>query len=95
MEPMAMRVTEMGASEGCPVIGQIEVASFYWDNITSPETELTSCWCSNSRPLEEPMYEAKQMTTAQAVGAAAHTPGGFSTAVRIGSKPVSSRPYSF
>jgi hypothetical protein len=24
---MAMRVTEMGASEGCPVIGQIEVAS--------------------------------------------------------------------
>src|ERR1700720_2269916 len=27
MEPMAMRVTEMGASEGCPVIGQIEVAS--------------------------------------------------------------------
>src|SRR6267378_7338908 len=41
------------------------------------------------------MYEAKQMTTAQAVGAASHTPGGFSTAVRIGSKPVSSRPYSF
>src|SRR6266481_2368095 len=27
MAPMAMRVTEMGASEGCPVIGQIEVAS--------------------------------------------------------------------
>jgi hypothetical protein len=24
MEPMAMRVTEMGASEGCPVIGQID-----------------------------------------------------------------------
>jgi len=41
------------------------------------------------------MYEAQQMTTAQAVGAASHTLGGFSTAVRIGSKPVSSRPYSF
>ncbi len=52
-------------------------------------------WCSSSRPLEEPVHEAKQMTTAQAVGAASHTPGGFSTAVRIGSKPVSSRPYSF
>jgi hypothetical protein len=95
MEPMAMRVTEMGASEGCPVIGQIEVASPQGDNITSPETELTSRWCSSSRPLEEPMKEAKQMTTAQAVGAAPHTAGGFSTAVRIGSKPVSSRPYSF
>jgi len=90
-----MRVTEMGASEGCPVIGQTEVASPHGDNITSPKTELTSRWCSSSRPLEEPMYEAKQMTTAQAVGAASHTPGGFSTAVRIGSKPVSSRPYSF
>src|ERR1700693_2349070 len=93
MEPMAMRVTEMGESEGCPVIGQIEVASPPGDNITSPETELTSRWCSNSRPLEEPMNEAKQMTTAQAVGAASHTLGGFSTAVRIGSKPVSSRSY--
>ena len=93
--PMAMRVTEMGKSEGCPVIGQIEVASPPGDNITSPETELTSRWCSNSRPLEEPMNEAKQMTTAQAVGAASHTPGGFSTAVRIGSKPVSSRSGSF
>ncbi len=95
MELMAMRVTEMGASEGCPVIGQIEVASPYRDNITSPETELTSRWCSNSRPLVEPMKEAKQMTTAQAVGAASHTLVGFSTDVRIGSKSVSSRPNSF
>lgn len=46
MAPMAMRVTEMGASEGCPVIGQIEVASPGGDKITSAETELTSCWCS-------------------------------------------------
>ncbi len=60
-----------------------------------PETELTSYWCSSSRPVEEPMYEAKQMTTAQSVGAASHTSGGFSTAVRIGNKPVSSRSDSF
>src|SRR6266851_6376008 len=92
---MAMRVTEMGASEGCPVIGQTEVASPCWDKITSPETELTSCWCSNSRTLEEPMHEAKQMTTWQLVGAASHTTGGFSTVVRIGSKSVSSRSASF
>jgi len=68
-----MRVTEMGASEGCPVIGQTEVASLHCDNIISPETELTSYWCSNSRTLEEPMHEAKQMTTGQPVGAASHT----------------------
>ena len=38
------------------------------------------------------MQEAKQMTTAQAIGAASHTPGEFfPIAVRIGSKPVSSR----
>jgi hypothetical protein len=90
-----MRVTEMGASEGCPVIGQIEVASPPWDNITSPETELTSRWCSNSRPLEEPMNEAKQMTTARAVGAASHTPGGFCIVVGIGGKSVTSRSYLF
>jgi hypothetical protein len=59
MNPMAMRVTEMGASEGCPVTGQIEVASPSGDKITSPETELTSCWCStrelprNSAALNE------------------------------------------
>jgi transposase len=42
----------------------------------------------NSKTLEEPMHEAKQMTMAQAMGAASHTVGGFSTAVRIGSKTV-------
>src|SRR5258708_36786291 len=40
----------------------------------------------SSRTLEEPMHEAKQMTTGQPVGAAPHTTGGFSTAVRIVSK---------
>ena len=35
MAPMAMRVTEMGASESCPVIGQTEVASPRGDKITS------------------------------------------------------------
>jgi len=75
---MAMRIAELRKSECCPVIGQIEVAlPFLGDHITSPETEQTSRWCSNSRTFEEPMDEAKQMTTAQAVGAASHTPGGF------------------
>ena len=92
---MAMRIAELRKSECCPVIGRIEVALPFWDNITSPETEQTSRWCSNSRTFAEPINEAKQMTTAQAVGAASHMPGGFPTAVRIGSKPVSSRPYSF
>ncbi|HKV64540.1 MAG TPA: hypothetical protein VJO16_21720 [Candidatus Acidoferrum sp.] len=41
------------------------------------------------------MHEAKQMTMAQAIGAASHTTGGFSAAVRIGSKSVSSRSASF
>jgi hypothetical protein len=49
----------------------------------------------NSRTLEEPMHEAKQMATGQPVGAASHTTGGFSTAVRIGSKSVLSRSDSF
>jgi hypothetical protein len=70
MDPVAMRVTEMGASEGCPVIGQIQVASPGADKITSPETELTSRWCSTRELLRKPMHEAKQMTMAQAMGAA-------------------------
>jgi hypothetical protein len=74
---MVMRIAELRKSECCPVIGQIKVALPFWDNITLPETEQTSRWCSNSRTFEEPMNEAKQMTTAQAVGAASHTPGGF------------------
>src|SRR6267143_511249 len=45
----------------------------------------------NSRTLEEPMHEAKQMTTGQPVGAASHTAGGIPFAVRIGSKSVTSR----
>src|SRR5882762_9368195 len=81
----------MGSAKGsecCAVIAQIEVASPVRDNITSPETEQTFRWCSHSRPFMEPMQEAKQMTTAQAVGAASHTSGEFSIAVRIGCKPV-------
>ena len=51
-----MGVAELRQSECCPVIGQIEVALSFWDNnITSPETEPTSWWCSNSRTFEEPI----------------------------------------
>ena len=88
---MAMRIAELRKSECCPVIGQIEVALPFWDNITSPETEQTSRWCSNSRTFAEPINEAKQMTTAQAVGAASHTQADLSVVVRVGRKPVSSR----
>ena len=91
---MAVRVSELRESERCPVIGQTEVASPRWDNITSPETELTSQWCSNSRPFVEPMQEAKQMTAAQAAGAASHTLVVSSAAVRVGRRSVSSRLYS-
>ena len=49
----------------------------------------------NSRTFEEPMHEAKQMTTGQPVGAASHTAGGIPSVVRIGSKSVSSRSDSF
>ena len=90
---MAMRVSELRESECCPVIGQIEVALPRRDHITSPETELTSRWCSNSRPFVEPMKEAMQMTAAQAAGAASHTSDGSSIAVRVGRKSVSSRSY--
>jgi hypothetical protein len=93
---MAVRVSELRGSERCPVIGQIEVASPRWDKITSPETELTSRWCSNSRTFVEPMSEAKQMTAAQAAGAASHTLVVFfpPTTVRVGRRSVSSRLYS-
>ena len=94
MAPMAMRVTEMGASEGCPVIGQIKVlASWGQDHLAGNGADFLLVL--NSRTLEEPMNEAKQTTTGQPVGAASHTVGGFSTAVRIGSKSVSSRSGSF
>jgi hypothetical protein len=67
-----------GSGEGCPVIGQTEAALHFWDNITSPETELTSRWCSNSRTLEELTNEAKQMTTAQEPLVQLHTLRGTS-----------------
>ena len=90
---MVMRIAELRKSECCPVMGQIEVALPRRDNITSPETGLTSRWVSNSRPFVEPMREATQMTAAQAAGAASHTSDGFFIAVRVGRKSVSSRSY--
>ena len=74
---MVMRIAELRKSECCPVIGQIEVALPLGDHITSLETEPTSRWYSNSRTFAEPINEATQMTTAQAVGAASHTSGGW------------------
>ena len=77
MAPMAMRVTEMGASEGCPVIGQIEVASPSWGQDHLAGNGADFLLVLNSRSLEEPMHEAKQMTTGQPVGAASHMVDGF------------------
>ena len=90
---MAVRVSELRGSERCPVIGQIEVASPRRDKITSPETELTSRWCSNSRTFVEPMTEAKQMTAAQALVQLPTRMWIFPTAVRVGRKSVSRRFY--
>src|SRR5580704_11275246 len=95
MNLMAMRVTEMGASEGCPVIGQIDGCVASWGQHHLAGNGADFLLVLNSRTLEEPMHEAKQMTTGQPVGAASHTTGGFSTAVRVGSKSVSSRSASF
>jgi hypothetical protein len=95
MNLMAMRVTEMGASEGCPVIGQIDGCVASWGQHHLAGNGADFLLVLNSRTLEEPMHEAKQMTTGQPVGAASHTTGGFSTVVRIGSKSVSSRSDSF
>ena len=86
-----MRVTEMGESEGGPVIGQTEVASPLGGQHHLAVNGADSLLVLNSRPLEEAMKEAKQMTTGQPVGAASHTAGGFFTAVRISSKSASSR----
>jgi hypothetical protein len=79
-----MRIAELRKSECCPVIGQIEVALPFWDNITSP---------ANSRTFAKPINEAKQMTTAQAVGALHTRLVDLSIAVRVGGEPVSSRSY--
>jgi hypothetical protein len=64
MNLMAMRVTEMGASEGCPVTGQIEVASPGWDKNHLARNRADFLLVLSSRTLEEPMHEAKQMTMA-------------------------------
>jgi predicted flavoprotein YhiN len=60
----AMRVTEMGASEGCPVIGQIEVASPRGDKNHLAGNGADFLLMLSSRTLEKAMHEAKQMTMA-------------------------------
>ena len=72
-----------GADRGCVA---------YKDHITSPETELTSRWCSNARPFVESMNEAM----ANDGGAChwcsfTHRRGFLHVAVRIGRSSVSRR----
>jgi hypothetical protein len=90
---MVMRIAELRKSECCPVIGQIEVALPFWDNITSPETEQTSRWCSNSRTFAEAINAAKQMTTRKLLVQLHTRLVDLSIAVRVGREPVSSRSY--
>ena len=73
--PNILAVYQMATHEGVSVsYTHLDVYKRQlWDHITSPETEPTSRWYSNSRTFAEPMNEAMQMTTAQAVGAASHT----------------------
>src|SRR5260370_18409320 len=75
-----------GADRGC-------VASLGQDHLGGNGADFLLVL--NSRTFEEPMHEAKQMTTAQAVGAASHTAGEISSAGRISSKSVSRRSASF
>jgi hypothetical protein len=90
---MVVRVSELRESECCPVNRADRgcVALMGQHDLTG--TELTSRWCSNSRPFVEPMQEAKQTTAAQPAGAASHTLVVFPTAVRVGHRSVSSRFY--
>ena len=74
---MAMRIAELRKSECCPVIGQIEVALPFWDNITSPETEQPAGW---SRPVSHAGRHAHvrrhRRLRARPLGAGAHAPHG-------------------
>jgi len=82
----------LGASNRAWLLGGC-VASWGQDHLAGNGADFLLVL--SSRTLEEPMQEAKQMTTGQPVGAASHTTGGFSTAARIGSNSVSSRSDSF
>jgi RNA-directed DNA polymerase len=64
---MEVRAKEEGESKGRSVAERI---------LVSPgcESRQTSLWSFNTRKLEQPTYEAKQMTTVNAVGAASRKP---------------------
>ena len=70
--PMALRTTDEGGSECCSVMEWISVASA--TSTTSPDAKAgrLPCMVLHTRELDESAHEAKQMTTAQAVGAVSH-----------------------
>ena len=76
MSSMRQRVKEKGKSECLPVTGWIG-AELQQGGITPRESELTSLWSHITRELEEPIQEAKQMTEANATGAASREPEGW------------------
>jgi hypothetical protein len=57
-----------GADRGC--------VAYLRTTLPQPETEPTSRWCSNARPVVEPMKGARQMTAVQTAGAASLTAAG-------------------
>jgi hypothetical protein len=73
---MRQRVKEKGKSESLPVMGWIGIELKQGDIIPC-ESELTSLWSHITRELEKPIQEAKQMTEAQATGAASREPEGW------------------
>src|SRR5215469_18394156 len=74
---MAMRVAETGGSEKPPCNGADRgCVAYLRTTLPQPETEPTSRWCSNARPVVEPMQGAKQMTAGQTAGAASLTAAG-------------------
>src|SRR5580692_7810983 len=68
MNLMAMRVTEMGASEGCPVIGQIDGCVASWGQHHLAGNGADFLLVLNSRTLEEPMPHGIQRATLWPIG---------------------------
>jgi hypothetical protein len=75
---MAMRIAELRKSECCPVIGQIEVAlPFLGTTLLRRKRSRLLGGAQTRERLQNQYMKQSKMTTAQAVGAASHTTGGF------------------
>jgi hypothetical protein len=66
---MAVRITDEGESEGHSVMERISVASAHRQHHRTRKRADFPLWCFTRENLIKSAHEAKQMTTAQAVGA--------------------------